>query len=165
VAEENTQLCSHVCRHQADVYHAYQVLKRGGLDDDHIVVMHTNDLVGNFMNPHPGQIFNQPGGPDVYDGVPLVRLPTANFLLSGYFCASHIWIYSLPLPLSVGFEASKLSCRITQESMSPLRTSWMLCWARYVSCENFPASSGSDTLAIAVLCVAVLWTQCRLLCT
>jgi legumain len=53
------------------VYHAYQVLKRGGLDDDHIVVMHTNDIAGNFMNPHPGQIFNQPGGPDVYEGVPL----------------------------------------------------------------------------------------------
>lgn len=51
---------------------AYQVLKRGGLDDDHIVVMHTNDLAGNFMNPHPGQIFNSPGGQDVYDGVPLV---------------------------------------------------------------------------------------------
>ena len=52
---------------------AYQILKRGGIDDDHIVVMHTNDLAGNFMNPHPGQIFNKPGGPDVYEGVPLVR--------------------------------------------------------------------------------------------
>ena len=51
---------------------AYQILKRGGIEDDHIVVMHTNDLAGNFMNPHPGQIFNKPGGPDVYEGVPLV---------------------------------------------------------------------------------------------
>jgi legumain len=58
-------------RHQADVCHAYQILKRGGLDDDHIVVMMADDLAGNFMNPHPGQVFNQPGGPDVYDGVPL----------------------------------------------------------------------------------------------
>ena len=49
------------------------MLKRGGLDDDHIVVMHTNDLAGSWSNPHPGQIFNQPGGPDVYEGVPLVR--------------------------------------------------------------------------------------------
>lgn len=56
------------------ILQAYQVLKRGGLDDDHIVVFHTNDLAGNFMNPHPGEVFNKPGGPDVYAGVPLVRL-------------------------------------------------------------------------------------------
>ena len=63
------------CQHPslAEALQAYQVLKRGGLDDDHIVVFHTNDLAGNFMNPHPGQVFNKPGGPDVYAGVPLVR--------------------------------------------------------------------------------------------
>lgn len=54
---------------------AYQILKRGGLDDDHIIVMHTNDLAGNWMNPHPGRVYNRPGGPDVYKGVPLVGDP------------------------------------------------------------------------------------------
>ncbi|KAK9868632.1 hypothetical protein WJX84_003492 [Apatococcus fuscideae] len=58
-------------RHQADVCHAYQVLKRGGLDDEHIVVMMADDLANNIMNPHPGKLFNRPYGPDVYDGVPL----------------------------------------------------------------------------------------------
>ena len=55
------------------MWQAYQVLKRGGLDDDHIVVMMADDLANNIMNPHPGKLFNRPYGPDVYDGVPLVR--------------------------------------------------------------------------------------------
>ncbi|CAI5458905.1 unnamed protein product [Closterium sp. Yama58-4] len=38
-------------RHQADVCHAYQLLRRNG-------------------NPHPGTIINRPDGPDVYHGVP-----------------------------------------------------------------------------------------------
>ncbi|KAK9819348.1 hypothetical protein WJX74_009216 [Apatococcus lobatus] len=58
-------------RHQADVCHAYQVLRNGGLDDDHIVVMMADDLANNIMNPHPGKLFNRPYGPDVYEGVPL----------------------------------------------------------------------------------------------
>ena len=33
---------------------AYQVLKRGGLDDDHIVVMHADDLAHDIQNPHSG---------------------------------------------------------------------------------------------------------------
>ena len=51
---------------------AYQVLKNGGLEDDHIVVMMSDDLANNIMNPHPGKLFNRPYGPDVYEGVPLV---------------------------------------------------------------------------------------------
>lgn len=50
------------------------MLKKGGLDDDHIVVMIADDLAQNYMNPHPGKVFNRPGGEDVYEGVPLVRL-------------------------------------------------------------------------------------------
>ncbi|KAK9806827.1 hypothetical protein WJX72_004028 [[Myrmecia] bisecta] len=58
-------------RHQADVCHAYQILKQGGLNDDNIIVMMEDDIANNAMNPHPGKIFNRPGGPDVYKGVPL----------------------------------------------------------------------------------------------
>ena len=32
-----------------------------------------DDLAHNYMNPHPGKVFNRPHGPDVYKGVPLVR--------------------------------------------------------------------------------------------
>ena len=51
---------------------AYQVLRHGGLSDDRIIVMHADDIAENMQNPHAGQIFNKPGGPNVYVKVPKV---------------------------------------------------------------------------------------------
>lgn len=56
-------------RHQADVCHAYQVMLSGGLRPERIVVMIYDDIASDAQNPLPGQIFNRPDGPDVYDGV------------------------------------------------------------------------------------------------
>ncbi|GAB4854364.1 hypothetical protein Ancab_022950 [Ancistrocladus abbreviatus] len=57
-------------RHQADVCHAYQVLKKGGLKDENIVVFMYDDIAYNEENPRPGVIINSPNGEDVYQGVP-----------------------------------------------------------------------------------------------
>ncbi|MCL7049190.1 hypothetical protein MKW94_028458, partial [Papaver nudicaule] len=57
-------------RHQADVCHAYQILKKGGLKDKNIVVMMYDDIANNEENPRPGTIINNPRGKDVYHGVP-----------------------------------------------------------------------------------------------
>lgn len=57
-------------RHQADVCHAYQVLHDHGVPDDNIVVMMYDDIAENELNPDRGKIYNKPGGPDVYKGVP-----------------------------------------------------------------------------------------------
>ncbi|GJP50900.1 hypothetical protein CLOM_g10053 [Closterium sp. NIES-68] len=57
-------------RHQADVCHAYQLLRRNGVSEQHIVVMMVDDIAHNEDNPHPGTIINRPDGPDVYHGVP-----------------------------------------------------------------------------------------------
>ncbi|KAG6423392.1 hypothetical protein SASPL_113787 [Salvia splendens] len=57
-------------RHQADVCHAYQVLKRGGLKDENIVVFMYDDIANNEENPRRGIIVNSPHGEDVYNGVP-----------------------------------------------------------------------------------------------
>ncbi|KAL3655691.1 hypothetical protein CASFOL_000087 [Castilleja foliolosa] len=57
-------------RHQADVCHAYQILKRGGLKDENIVVFMYDDIANNPENPRPGVIINNPRGEDVYKGVP-----------------------------------------------------------------------------------------------
>ncbi|KAL0327510.1 UNVERIFIED_CONTAM: Vacuolar-processing enzyme [Sesamum angustifolium] len=57
-------------RHQADVCHAYQILKRGGLKDENIVVFMYDDIAYNEENPRPGVIINNPHGEDVYKGVP-----------------------------------------------------------------------------------------------
>ncbi|KAE9614175.1 hypothetical protein Lal_00016625 [Lupinus albus] len=57
-------------RHQADVCHAYQLLIKGGLKEENIVVFMYDDIAMNEMNPRPGIIINHPHGPDVYAGVP-----------------------------------------------------------------------------------------------
>nr|XP_043606174.1 vacuolar-processing enzyme-like [Erigeron canadensis] len=57
-------------RHQADVCHAYQILKRGGLKDENIVVFMYDDIAYDESNPKPGVIINHPEGHDVYAGVP-----------------------------------------------------------------------------------------------
>ncbi|KAK3041062.1 hypothetical protein RJ639_026859 [Escallonia herrerae] len=57
-------------RHQADICHAFQILKKGGLKDENIVVFMYDDIATNDLNPRPGVIINHPKGGDVYAGVP-----------------------------------------------------------------------------------------------
>nr|AWD84474.1 asparaginyl endopeptidase 3 [Pigea enneasperma] len=57
-------------RHQADVCHAYQILKKGGLKDENIIVFMYDDIAYNESNPRPGIVINKPKGEDVYKGVP-----------------------------------------------------------------------------------------------
>ncbi|XP_077209811.1 vacuolar-processing enzyme-like [Tasmannia lanceolata] len=57
-------------RHQADVCHAYQIMKNGGLKDENIVVFMYDDIAYNEENPRPGVIINHPQGENVYPGVP-----------------------------------------------------------------------------------------------
>ncbi|KAK9198461.1 hypothetical protein WN944_013645 [Citrus x changshan-huyou] len=57
-------------RHQADVCHAYQLLRKGGLKEEHIVVFMYDDIAMHELNPRPGVIINHPQGENLYDGVP-----------------------------------------------------------------------------------------------
>ncbi|KAK7310732.1 hypothetical protein RJT34_08427 [Clitoria ternatea] len=57
-------------RHQADVCHAYQLLRKGGLKEENIIVFMYDDIAFNKKNPRPGVIINKPDGGDVYKGVP-----------------------------------------------------------------------------------------------
>ncbi|KAE8708308.1 Vacuolar-processing enzyme [Hibiscus syriacus] len=57
-------------RHQADVCHAYQLLRKGGLKEENIIVFMYDDIAMNELNPRPGIIINHPQGEDVYAGVP-----------------------------------------------------------------------------------------------
>eukprot|EP00252_Welwitschia_mirabilis_P005158 TRINITY_DN1560_c0_g1_i1.p1 TRINITY_DN1560_c0_g1~~TRINITY_DN1560_c0_g1_i1.p1 ORF type:complete len:492 (+),score=93.14 TRINITY_DN1560_c0_g1_i1:150-1625(+) len=57
-------------RHQADVCHAYQIIKKGGLKEENIVVFMYDDIANSEENPRPGIIINHPRGSDVYAGVP-----------------------------------------------------------------------------------------------
>ncbi|CAH8274537.1 unnamed protein product [Arabidopsis lyrata] len=57
-------------RHQADICHAYQLLRKGGLKEENIVVFMYDDIANNYENPRPGTLINSPHGKDVYQGVP-----------------------------------------------------------------------------------------------
>ena len=59
---------------QADVCHAYQLLKKGGLKDENIVVFMYDDIAFDEENPRPGVVINSPHGDDVYNGVPKVHV-------------------------------------------------------------------------------------------
>ncbi|CAA7046100.1 unnamed protein product [Microthlaspi erraticum] len=56
-------------RHQADICHAYQILRKGGLKDENIIVFMYDDIAFSPENPRPGVIINRPDGDDVYNGV------------------------------------------------------------------------------------------------
>jgi legumain len=60
-------------RHQADVCHAYQIIKKQGVRPERIIVLAVDDIANSEENPYPGQLFNKPTadgtpGVDVYDG-------------------------------------------------------------------------------------------------
>ncbi|GJM85672.1 hypothetical protein PR202_ga02145 [Eleusine coracana subsp. coracana] len=57
-------------RHQADICHAYQILRKGGLKEENIVVFMYDDVANSALNPRPGVIINHPEGENVYAGVP-----------------------------------------------------------------------------------------------
>ncbi|KAI9159946.1 hypothetical protein LWI28_003633 [Acer negundo] len=61
---------------KADVCHAYQILKKGGLKDENIIVFMYDDVAFAKENPMPGIIINKAYGPDVYYGVPKVKRRT-----------------------------------------------------------------------------------------
>ncbi|XP_003379813.1 legumain [Trichinella spiralis] len=53
-------------RHQADICHAYQILRKHGVPDSNIVVMMYDDIAYNEENKLSGKIINHPDGVDVY---------------------------------------------------------------------------------------------------
>lgn len=55
-------------RHQADVCHAYQVLKKNGFPEANIITMAFDDIANDPENPIPGKLYNKPNGDDVYAG-------------------------------------------------------------------------------------------------
>ena len=56
-------------RHQADVLSVYQMLKRNGFDDDHIILIIDKALATDARNPEPGVIRSSDDGPDLYSHV------------------------------------------------------------------------------------------------
>lgn len=54
-------------RHQSDVHHSYQIMKKNGIPADQIILMVYDDIAENISNPLKGEIYNNPKGENVYD--------------------------------------------------------------------------------------------------
>lgn len=55
-------------RHQADVCHAYHIMKDNGIPEEQIILLSYDDVASATQNPFPGKLFNKPDGEDVYAG-------------------------------------------------------------------------------------------------
>eukprot|EP00933_Yihiella_yeosuensis_P083020 TRINITY_DN9709_c0_g5_i1.p1 TRINITY_DN9709_c0_g5~~TRINITY_DN9709_c0_g5_i1.p1 ORF type:complete len:497 (+),score=81.90 TRINITY_DN9709_c0_g5_i1:98-1588(+) len=57
-------------RHQADVCHAYQIMKKSGIPEENIILMMQDDVANSDQNMFKGKLFNHPGTAprNVYDG-------------------------------------------------------------------------------------------------
>jgi legumain len=53
-------------RHQSDVFHAFQILKKNGIPASNIIMMFYDDIANNSQNPKKGTVINEPNGPNVY---------------------------------------------------------------------------------------------------
>jgi len=75
-------------RHQSDVFHSYQQVKKNGIPEDNIIVMAYDDIAESISNPFKGKVFNKPtyaeAGVDVYEGIKIdytkAEVTPANFL-------------------------------------------------------------------------------------
>ena len=56
-------------RHQADVLHAYQLLKQNGFFDEQIILILEDDLANSALNSMPGVVRNEPDGENLYRDV------------------------------------------------------------------------------------------------
>ena len=56
-------------RHQANAYAMYQLLKKNGLDDDHILLISEDDIAGNSNNPIQGFIQSPVSDENLYKGI------------------------------------------------------------------------------------------------
>ena len=56
-------------RHQADIFHVYHTLINRGFLKEHIILFAFDDIAYDKKNPFPGEVYNRPNGPNVYEGV------------------------------------------------------------------------------------------------
>uniref|UniRef100_A0A9J8B375 Legumain n=1 Tax=Cyprinus carpio carpio TaxID=630221 RepID=A0A9J8B375_CYPCA len=57
-------------QHQANVCSLYQIIRKHGIPDEHIVLMMYDDIANNPENPTKGTIVSVADDTDVYSGVP-----------------------------------------------------------------------------------------------
>lgn len=63
-------------RHQADVYDMYQLLRRSGYDDEHIILIAEDDIANHTKNPNPGVVRTNIGGENLYADITIDYHPS-----------------------------------------------------------------------------------------
>lgn len=63
-------------RHQANAYAMYQLLKKNGMDDSHILLISEDDIATNTLNPYPGFILSPFSEENLYNGIKVDYKPS-----------------------------------------------------------------------------------------
>jgi glycosylphosphatidylinositol transamidase (GPIT) subunit GPI8 len=81
-------------RHQADVLHTYQLLKKNSFDDEHIILILAEDLANSTSNALQGVVRNEPNGENLFKNIIVdynladINLEDIKNILSGQQTAS-----------------------------------------------------------------------------
>lgn len=76
-------------RHQADALAMYQLLKRHGYDDDHIILIIADNIAYDSRNIYPGIVRVRPNGENVYEGAVVdykigdIKIPDLKAIFTG----------------------------------------------------------------------------------
>lgn len=76
-------------RHQADALAMYQLLKRHGYDDDHIILIIADNIAYDSRNIYPGVVRVRPNGENVYEGAVVdykigdIKIPDLKAIMTG----------------------------------------------------------------------------------
>lgn len=82
-------------RHQADALAMYQLLKRHGYDDDHIILIIADNIAYDSRNIYPGVVRVRPNGENVYEGAVVdykigdIKIPDLKAIMTGQKSGKH----------------------------------------------------------------------------
>ena len=82
-------------RHQADALAMYQLLKRHGYDDDHIILIIADNIAYDSHNIYPGVVRIRPNGENVYEGAIVdykiedIKIPDLKAIMTGQKSEKH----------------------------------------------------------------------------
>ena len=82
-------------RHQADALAMYQLLKRHGYDDDHIILIIADNIAYDSRNIYPGVVRVRPNGENVYEGAVVdykigdIKIPDLKAIMTGQKSEKH----------------------------------------------------------------------------
>ena len=117
-------------RHQADILQVYQMLRRQGYPDNHIVLIMADDLADDYHNPNPGTLVG-------VDGEDLYANATIDYHLADVGPADIIEIL-------MGRQSERLPEVIQSDSLDNILVFWSghgrqgdLCWQENIPEESF----------------------------